>query len=127
MTTENMRPIDAAGGHRAQEQARWWRLRLPVRPGGGYVGTELAARQEESAETERAISDVGEFLQTLNRHLSFCGDDKSGRTIVSVDDQSTGDVTRQIPSEVSLRISEKIEDLQKDVGSAVRILANNTI
>ena len=33
---ENMRQIDAAGGHRAQEHARWWRLRLRVRPGDRY-------------------------------------------------------------------------------------------
>lgn len=88
---------------------------------------ELAARQEESAETERAISDVGEFLQTLNRHLSFSVDDKSERTIVSVVDQSSGDVIRQIPSEEILRIAEKIKDLQNDVGSAVGILVNNAI
>jgi hypothetical protein len=36
ITTENMRQIDAAGGHRAQEHARWWRLRLRVRPGDRY-------------------------------------------------------------------------------------------
>ena len=70
---------------------------------------------------------MGEFLQTLNRHLSFSVDDKSERTIVSVVDQSSGDVIRQIPSEEILRIAEKIKDLQNDVGSAVGILVNNAI
>ena len=36
MTTHNERLIDAAGGHRAQEYARWRRLRLRLRPGGRH-------------------------------------------------------------------------------------------
>ena len=36
MTIENMRLIDAARGHRAQEHVRWWRWRLWLRPVGGY-------------------------------------------------------------------------------------------
>jgi hypothetical protein len=46
-----MRPIDAAAGHRAQEQARWWRLRLPVRPGGGYGRGWVALRPGATADT----------------------------------------------------------------------------
>lgn len=88
---------------------------------------EFEAQQVQPAETEQAISEVGEFLQTLNRHLSFSVDDTSDRTIVSVVDQSSGDVIRQIPSEEILRIAEKIKDLQNDVGSAVGILVNKAI
>lgn len=88
---------------------------------------EFEAQQVQPAETEQAISEVGDFLQSLNRHLSFSVDDTSNRTVVSVVDQSSGDVIRQIPSEEILRIAEKIKDLQNDVGSAVGILVNKAI
>jgi hypothetical protein len=45
MTTENVRPIDAAGGHRAQEHARWCRLRLRLRPGGRHGRCGCACRR----------------------------------------------------------------------------------
>jgi flagellar protein FlaG len=88
---------------------------------------EFEAQQVQPAETEQAISEVGDFLQSLNRQLSFSVDDTSNRTVVSVVDQSSGDVIRQIPSEEILRIAEKIKDLQNDVGSAVGILVNKAI
>lgn len=89
--------------------------------------TDFEAQQVQPAETEQAMIEVGEFLQTLNRHLSFSVDDTSDRTVVSVVDQASGDVIRQIPSEEILRIAEKIKDLQNDVGSAVGILVNKAI
>jgi flagellar protein FlaG len=88
---------------------------------------EFEMQQVQPAETEQAISEVGDFLQSLNRQLSFSVDDTSNRTVVSVVDQSSGDVIRQIPSEEILRIAEKIKDLQNDVGSAVGILVNKAI
>ena len=88
---------------------------------------ELEAKRADPKETEQAVIEVGEFLQTLNRQLSFSVDDKSEKTVISVTDKASGDVIRQIPTEEILRIAEKIKELQTDVGSAVGILVNKAI
>ena len=51
MTIENMRLIDAARGHRAQEHVRWWRWRLWLRPVGGYGRCGCAGWQVGATET----------------------------------------------------------------------------
>ncbi|MFA3790635.1 flagellar protein FlaG [Aliiglaciecola sp. SL4] len=79
---------------------------------------------EDSVNIESAVSEISDFLQTSNRQLSFSVDEKSERQVVKVTDSESGEVIRQIPTEEVLALSEKIKDLQSDVGSAVGVLFN---
>ncbi|MEP4889999.1 MAG: flagellar protein FlaG [Aliiglaciecola sp.] len=79
---------------------------------------------EDSINIESAVSEISDFLQTSNRQLSFSVDEKSERQVVKVTDSESGEVIRQIPTEEVLALSEKIKDLQSDVGSAVGVLFN---
>lgn len=81
----------------------------------------------ESIEIESAVNEISDFLQTTNRQLAFSVDESSERPIVKVTDSESGEVIRQIPSEEVLALSERIKELQADVGSAVGVLFNKQV
>jgi len=81
----------------------------------------------DSINIESAVTEISDFLQATNRQLSFSIDDRSDRAIVKVTDSVSGEVIRQIPSEEVLALSEKIKELQSDVGSAVGVLFNKQV
>lgn len=73
-----------------------------------------AERLEKRNEAQReqlddAVSQLNDFVQTVQRDLQFEVDNDSGQTIVRVVDQSTQEVIRQIPDEVALRLAEKLQ------------------
>ncbi|MCY7294535.1 flagellar protein FlaG [Alteromonas sp. a30] len=79
------------------------------------------------ANLESAVGEVSEFVQSQNRNLNFSFNEDSGRSIVQVTDSETGELIRQIPSEEVLRLSERIKNLQTDVGAAVGVLFNKEV
>ena len=80
-----------------------------------------------SVNIEAAVEEINSFVQSQNRQLSFSVDENSQRSVVRVTDSESGDVIRQIPSEEVLRLSERIRDLQSDVGAAVGVLFNREV
>ncbi|MFI8609124.1 flagellar protein FlaG [Pseudomonas sp. NPDC077649] len=57
-----------------------------------------------------AVVSLQEFAQSIQRDLSFRVDDSSGRVVVEVRDQSSGEVIRQIPSEEALQLLKHLEE-----------------
>ena len=51
------------------------------------------------------MSRINEYVQSVQRDLSFRMDDASGYTVIQVTDRSTGELVRQIPSEQVLAIA----------------------
>lgn len=76
---------------------------------------------------ENAIAEIGEFVHANNRQLNFSVDEGSDRPVVKVTDAESGEIIRQIPSEEVLRLSERLKDLQSDVGAAVGVLFNKQV
>lgn len=73
-----------------------------------------AERLEKRNEAQReqlddAVSQLNDFVQTVQRDLQFEVDNDLGRMIVKVVDQSTQEVIRQIPDEVALRLAENLQ------------------
>ena len=68
--------------------------------------TQQASREE----IEQTVSEIGDFVQTIQRNLQFTVDDTSGETIIKVTDRETEDVIRQIPSEEVLQLQQYIKD-----------------
>lgn len=73
-----------------------------------------AERLEKRNEAQReqlddAVSQLNDFVQTVQRDLQFEVDNDLGQTIVKVVDQSTQEVIRQIPDEVALRLAENLQ------------------
>ena len=61
---------------------------------------------------DEAIQKLNEMLKDSGRTLSFSMDVQLGRPIVFVKNMANGEVIRQIPSEVVVRIAHGIEDFK---------------
>ncbi|MDK8463874.1 flagellar protein FlaG [Marinobacter sp. SS13-12] len=68
--------------------------------------TRNEARREQ---LDDAVSQLNDFVQTVQRDLQFEVDNELGQTVVKVVDQSTQEVIRQIPDEVALRLAENLQ------------------
>jgi len=68
--------------------------------------------ERESQALKAAISKLNEMLTSNARSVSFAMDEKLGRPIVFVKNSTTGEVVRQIPNEVVVRIAHGIEDFK---------------
>jgi uncharacterized FlaG/YvyC family protein len=65
-------------------------------------------------ELEAAVAKVSSYVQSLSRSLDIRVDERSGDTVIQVQDATTDELIRQIPSEEVLAISAAISD-QLDV------------
>lgn len=74
------------------------------------VQKELDKKEEQEA-VEEVASKLQEFVNLLDKKLQFSVDEDSGRQVVRVTDQISGDVIRQIPSEEVLRLARNLSEL----------------
>jgi len=61
---------------------------------------------------EQAVSDINDFVQTVNRDLQFRVDDALplGRSIVTVIDSDTQETIREFPSEEALELAHQLRE-----------------
>lgn len=59
-----------------------------------------------------AVARLNDQMKSMQRDLGFSYDERLSREIVTVSKQSTGEVVRQLPPEVVLRVAHSIEDLK---------------
>jgi flagellar protein FlaG len=109
----------AAAQEKPAEQAKVSRLSVEN-------SKELKNVQDDVA-IEKAVSEISEFVNANNRQLNFSIDEGSDRPVVKVTDAESGKIVRQIPSEEVLRLSERLKDFKRDVGSAVGVLFNKQV
>ena len=76
---------------------------------------------------DEAVKKVSDFLSAQNRDLLFNIDEQTQRTVVTVKESSSGEVIRQIPSEEVLKLANRIQELQQDVGNSIGIFINSEI
>jgi flagellar protein FlaG len=86
------------------------------------VPSEVSAEQIDTA-----VSQLNEFVQISSRQLNFSVDEGSNKQVVKVTDAESGKIIRQIPSEEILKLSERLQDLQTEVGTTVGLLFNKQV
>ena len=64
----------------------------------------------ERIEVEKAVSDLRNFAQSHQRQLDFSIDDTTGIMVVKVIATQSGEVIRQLPSEVALKLAQNLAD-----------------
>jgi flagellar protein FlaG len=78
------------------------------------------------SELEDALEKANKIGQLLDRRLSFDIDEETNKVIVSVIDDNTGEIVRQIPPEEMLRIASHLKQLQvlndRVIGAAKSII-----
>jgi flagellar protein FlaG len=62
-------------------------------------------------DVREAVSEINNFVQNVQRDLSFNLDEASGRAIIRVVDRDSGDLIRQIPTEEVLAIAALLRDI----------------
>ena len=69
--------------------------------------------EERRKELNNAIRHVSGYVQNITRELNFSIDEQLGRTVVTVVDENTGDVIRQIPSEDMLELAKNLAEIKE--------------
>ena len=72
-------------------------------------------------ELEEAVSNISDYVQNLERSLSFTVDEVSGKTVITVSDPENDEVLRQIPSEELLQVARHYAELEASEGKGVLI------
>jgi len=62
-----------------------------------------------SEEVSKVVSELNEYVQSLNRELHFSVDENSGRTVITVVNPETDEIIRQIPPEEVLAMARFLE------------------
>jgi flagellar protein FlaG len=88
---------------------------------------EISNVEVSAKQIEAAVSELSELVQTNKRQLSFSVDEGSDKQVVKVIDAESGDIIRQIPTEEVLKLSERLQELQLDVGTVVGLLFNKHV
>ena len=66
-----------------------------------------------ASELDEAIESVAGYVQNIARDINFSVDETTDKYVVTVTDQESGKVIRQIPNEEMLEISRNLEDAQR--------------
>jgi flagellar protein FlaG len=91
---------------------------------GGMRQPTSAERQASRPEpTPASPSQVDAYLQAHNQSVRFQVDKSSGLTIVHVVDATTGEVVRQIPSEVVVRVAQYLHSQRSSDRASVDVSA----
>ncbi|MEP5765411.1 MAG: flagellar protein FlaG [Halieaceae bacterium] len=102
---EQIRPVRAAA---ETSTASATQGRQSVSPNGNAAPPAEAAEQRMAViEAANAISS---FVQKVSRELRFAVDDNTGRTVITVMDQNTDQVIRQIPGDEVLALAKVLEE-----------------
>lgn len=80
--------------------------------------------REVSPELDQAVSDLSDFARQSNLKLAFSIDEQTEKSVVTVKDQESGDVIRQIPSQELLDIAAQMKQITSENGNAVGLLVN---
>jgi flagellar protein FlaG len=71
-----------------------------------------SALPDTPEDLDQAIRELNDYVQSLKRTINFEIDESSGRAIVRVLNQQTGELIRQIPSEEALAIARHLDAVQ---------------
>ena len=83
----------------------------PVAPVPKKVELQFDA-EEMQKNLQEAIARINEQMERNGRNLNFSVDEVIDRTIITVKNRESGEVVRQIPSEVLVRVAHNIEDIK---------------
>lgn len=71
--------------------------------------SETQTKQTDQVPLETAVSQLNDYVQTVNRTLAFSIDEDSGRTVIRVFNRDTNELIRQIPAEQTLKLAAALE------------------
>ncbi len=90
---------------------------VPATPAAPKVQTPVKPQvdfdpEEMRRDLQEAIQNLNDQLRSRSSSLSFAVDEVADRTVVTVKNLQTGEVVRQIPNEVVIRIAHNLEEMK---------------
>lgn len=94
-------------------------------PAGGQMLPLVSANSEQAQaariELGQAMDSVADYVQNIAREINFRIDEETDKFVVTVTDQESGEVIRQIPNEEMLAISRNLATAQsRNFGKVVK-------
>ena len=84
-------------------------------------GKALPQQPANQAQLREAVDQINQYVQTVQRDLSFSMDGDSGETIIKVIDSGSGELIRQIPSVEVLALATYLQDVSKETPGSAEI------
>ncbi|MDO9103930.1 MAG: flagellar protein FlaG [Methylovulum sp.] len=96
---------------------------VPLAPASGVTGKVSRTSNESSdmpneqlgkakEQVDNALKNINDFFQMSKRTMQFSINEDTGKMIVEIKDEKTGEVIRQIPSEEVLQLEKKLDEVQ---------------
>jgi flagellar protein FlaG len=76
---------------------------------GDATPPSAAGASPGAASVAAVVARLDDYVQSMQRDLRFMFDSRSGRGVVRIADPESGELIRQIPSEVALRLARNLE------------------
>lgn len=93
--------------------------RHPLADAGNVLPAGANVAEARRRELSNAVKHFSGFVQNITRELNFSVDEELGKTVVTVVDESSGSVIRQIPSEDMLELAKNISELKERSGIGI--------
>ncbi len=87
-------------------------VELPPIGEGLPVEKEKPVTDVAASNIEQAVTEINEYVQSVQRDLHFSIDEDSGLTIIRVRDKESGELIRQIPEDIFLSLAQNLKDNQ---------------
>lgn len=81
---------------------------------------KMDGSEKQAGNLQVAVSQINDYVQNLQRNLQFTVDEATGKDVVTVIDNETKEVIRQIPSEEALEIARR---LAENIDNGVQIVS----
>ncbi len=72
----------------------------------------VVSEEVTKVDIEKAVTEINEYVQSVQRDLHFSVDEESGLTVIRVRDKESGDLIRQIPEDIFLSLAQNLKDNQ---------------
>ena len=67
---------------------------------------------KDKEQVDNALKNINNFFQMSKRTMQFSVNEDTGKMVVEIKDEKTGEVIRQIPSEEVLQLEKKLDEVQ---------------
>lgn len=87
-----------------------------------HTASAVAARETQGRTTapdgrklDKAVEQLNQFAQSVERKLEFSVDEESGKTVIKVIDKESGEMVRSIPSEEVLEMQQRLRETSEAI------------
>ncbi len=114
--TQNAAPASSDGSGRSAVVAETRQAatgqRQELRPEQRQTAADVKQAEPAYGEVSQAVSDINDYLQSVNRELRFRVDEALplGRAVISIIDSDTQETIREIPSREALALAQRLQE-----------------